>query len=103
MMTRTQFLLGKLAEEASEVVKLALKAQQFGLQESREGDYPTNAIRLKGEIQDVFTHVHMLNEESELGFSLNPTAMYAKMDKVEKYYKYSVQLGQVEPLEVKEG
>jgi len=28
-MTRLQFLLGKLAEEASEVAQIALKAQQF--------------------------------------------------------------------------
>ena len=50
-MDRLQLLLSKLAEEGTEVAQIALKTAQFGLHESREGQYPTNAERCHADRQ----------------------------------------------------
>ncbi|WP_321929869.1 hypothetical protein [Burkholderia cenocepacia] len=46
MMTLTQYLLVKIAEEAAEVAQIALKTAHFGLNETQPGRDETNAQRL---------------------------------------------------------
>lgn len=53
MMTITQHLLGKLAEEGSEVAQIALKTQQFGLSEKCPGQPFDNAERTHQELDDI--------------------------------------------------
>lgn len=93
-MNREQYLLGKLAEEGSEVAQMALKTQQFGLDEVYIDE--SNRQRLHGELNDLLTIVHLLNEE--FNFQFSPSVSYAetKIKKIDKYYQYSVQLGRVE-------
>lgn len=95
-MTYEQFLLGKLAEEASEIAKIALKAQQFGLDEVRRGQDLSNKERIFGEIHDLEGIVDMLNASCNFGFERNQLARMAKVQKVDKYYHYSKSLGLVE-------
>jgi len=95
MMNREQFLLTKLAEEASEVAQMALKTQQFGLDEKKDDEGPTNRERLNGEISDFQSIVAMLNTECNLNYTIDLEKMGQKFDRVNKYYNYSASLGNV--------
>jgi len=92
-MTRLQLLLTKLAEECNEVAQMALKTQQFGLEERRPGQELTNLHRLHQELDDALAIVKMLNEEHEFNYSINKEAVEVKIRKVNKYAEYSRQLG----------
>lgn len=95
-MTREQFLLMKLAEEASEVAQIAMKTMQFGMYEKRPGLDESNVERIHGELNDLLGIVKMLNEECYFAFEPDPNKHEAKKEKVNKYYAYSKQLGKVE-------
>lgn len=92
-MNRLQFLLMKLAEEASEVSQIALKNVQFGTDE-RYGSL-TNAERCHNELNDLLTIVSMLNKECDFGFQENKDHQITKRSKVDYYYGYSKHLGMV--------
>ena len=108
MMNRIQYLLLKCAEESSEVSQMAIKTAQFGLHEvySPVPDQPalSNIERLKGELVDQLATIQLLNKEAglDLGFTVNePDAAFriaSKITKIEKYYNYSVELGQTQEI-----
>ncbi|RTL05429.1 hypothetical protein EKK58_08000 [Candidatus Dependentiae bacterium] len=95
-MNRLQFLLTKLAEEASEIAQIALKTQQFGLDELCPGLSETNAERTHKELDDLAAIVELLNEEYKFGYIRSGWNIAEKKAKIEKYYAYSKQLGMVE-------
>lgn len=94
-MDRIQFLFCKLAEEAAEVTHIAMKNQQFGMNETMPGQPFNNAERAHQEINDLLTIIDMLNEEFDFGFVKNGIQMKLKREKVEKFHEKSVMLGQV--------
>jgi hypothetical protein len=94
-MNRLQLLLCKLAEESAEVTQITLKTQQFGLHESREGQYPTNAERMHQELDDIQASIEMLNEEFGFCYVPNRERIEAKKLKVNKYADYAETLGMV--------
>lgn len=100
MLTRYQYLLTKLAEEASEVAQIALKTQQFGADEVYPAQSLTNTQRIHQELIDLLAIVGMLNKEFDFKFELNTEKQFQKMinkqEKVNKYYQYSARLGLVE-------
>lgn len=95
-MKRAQYLLGKLAEEAAEVSQIALKTQQFGLDEIRVGQPFTNAERIKQELNDLNAIIKMLNDEFDFDYAPDENAIVEKIVKVGKYYALSRWLNQVE-------
>ncbi len=95
-MNRVQYLLTKLAEEASEIAQIALKAQQFGLDEKLPGQELTNCDRIEMEFNDLLGVVELLNQEFGCGIIQDHVAIQAKGIKIDKYYQYSIQCGQVE-------
>lgn len=101
MMARQQYLLIKLAEEASEVAQMALKCAQFGQDEVMPGQPLTNYQRLEGEIMDFYGVRQMLMVETGLlmGLALDEVEyrkrITAKIDKVNHFYHYCQQLGTV--------
>lgn len=95
-MNAVQHALGKLAEEAAEVAKIALKAQQFGLNEIKPGSDQTNAERINEELNDVIASIEKLNDLG-LGFVPDMKKISAKQEKVLQYLSYSVELGMVDP------
>lgn len=101
MMNLKQFYLAKIAEEATEVAKIALKAAQFGLSEIQPGRDESNAERMYAELNDLFAMVFRLNDVAGVGeFRYNAPdhmAMARKIEKVERYLAYSRSLGLVEP------
>lgn len=95
-MNRIQYLLTKLAEEASEIAQIALKSQQFGVHEICPDLPESNIERVNKEFNDLLGVVAMLN--IELGYeALGPvdTWIENKISKVNKYYQYSIECGQV--------
>lgn len=95
-MSREQFLLLKLAEECTEVAQMCSKCMQFGLEETYQIE--TNIERLHKELVDVLAVVSMLNTDCNFEFSPSQKAMEEKCRKVDKYYRYSVELRKVEDL-----
>lgn len=96
MMTRLQMLLGILAEECTEIGKVASKAQRFGL-ENHHPDYnASNAFGIHQELDDLTAVVEMLNEEFNFGYYPSISAMENKREKVNKYAEYSRKLGLLE-------
>jgi hypothetical protein len=98
MMGPDQFLLCKIAEEASEVAQRALKAQQFGLGEVQSGHPLNNMDRLIEELKDLRTVADELTERA--GGSWRPTAeeRRSRLQKIEKYWLLAESLGQVSEL-----
>ena len=94
-MNRKQLLLCKLAEEASEISKIALKTQQFGFNEIKPDQGLTNAERIYQELDDLAAIVEMLKDEFGFGYSPNREAIDDKKYWVNHYAEYSVNLGEV--------
>lgn len=93
-MNNLQFLLLKLAEEASEVSQIAAKSIQFGLLSDNNGQLPlNNKQQLHKELNDLLAIVHALNYCFEFGFERDEEAMTEKLNKVREYRKHSERLG----------
>lgn len=100
MMSYEQFLLMKLAEEASEVSQIALKTMQFGMEEHCPGLTLNNKERVHEELNDLLGIVELLNRTTGFGFKADTTAVDKKITKISKYLKYSIDLGKVSPDDV---
>lgn len=85
-MNRLEYLLTKLAEEAAEVSKDALKASQFGLNSDYMGS--TNREKLHAELNDLLAVTKMLNTEYDFGYITDYDNMVPKINKVDKYWSY---------------
>lgn len=95
-MTHEQFLLMKLAEEATEIAQIALKTAQFGMTE-KHPDLPlNNKERIHLELNDLLAVVDELNSWAQFGFKEDYAAKINKIEKLNKYLGYSIQLGKVE-------
>lgn len=92
-MDRLQYLLCKLAEEAAEVSQIALKTQQFGLDEVYIDK--SNKERCHMELNDLIGVIGLLNEEFNFNFVPSMEKVEAKQRKINEYYKYSVNCGMV--------
>lgn len=95
-MNPAQYLLCKLAEEAAEVAQIALKAQQFGLHERQHPSGPTNADRIRAELNDMAGVIQMICDDIGIDLRLDASAARAKIEKVRKYRAYSVNLNLVQ-------
>ncbi|ENX00476.1 hypothetical protein F900_02147 [Acinetobacter modestus] len=95
-MTHEQFLLMKLAEEASEIAQIALKTAQFGMTEKHPDMALNNKERIHLELNDLLAVVDELNTWAKFGFKENYAAKINKIEKLNKYLGYSVSLGKVE-------
>jgi len=94
-MNKQQYLLIKLAEEASEVAQIALKTAQFGLHETYPGQPKSNIDRVLAEVTDFLAVLEMLDCQLELRFEADRGELEEKKTKVEKYLAISRELGEV--------
>lgn len=93
-MKNFQFLLIKLAEEAGEVAKQALKTAQFGWRtESPEGEAIDNLALLRGEFSDLIAILEMISEEEKVYVTYEGWLVDEKKLKVNKYRDHSKSLG----------
>lgn len=99
MISREKYLLDCLAEECNEVAIRASKAIRFGLNEKQPGQDLDNGSRINIELEDLMAVVEMLNDECGLSHSPIHTARHLKRAKVNKFYQYSVERGEAEPLQ----
>lgn len=99
-MNRKEYLLTCLAEECSELAIECSKSKRFGLDSYGENDTVTlrysNSENLVKEFVDVYALIKMLDQEGYINYSFTDFQSKAKMDKVDKYYNISKQLGLVE-------
>lgn len=95
-MNNEQYLLVKLAEEASEIAQIALKSVQYGLSERKEGQDLTNAQRLNSELSDLFIILTFMQASDCFALEREPDEItLAKKAKVEKYWDLAIKLGKV--------
>lgn len=94
-MNLQQYLLNKLSEEASEVIQITQKTQQYGFHERCPGQTRTNAERMHLEIDDFMAQISMLNDVG-LNYEPNPVNVKAKKEKVIRGLRLAVQLGNVD-------
>ncbi|WOF75136.1 hypothetical protein QMT40_002799 [Parvibaculaceae bacterium PLY_AMNH_Bact1] len=87
MVSREEYLLTCLSEEAAEVIQRASKAIRFGLDSTEPAQTHTNRERLCGELTDLLAIVAMLNDECALAHAHNSELIKAKIDKVDKYFQ----------------
>lgn len=66
---------------------------QFGMDEVYAPIGISNRDRLRGELQDLFAIVQILNEEFDLGFVPSPEAVEVKRAKFMHYAQYSKEIG----------
>ena len=103
MLDKEQFFMAKIAEECMEVAQRALKLSQFGIDEVQSGQDKTNGERLSDELDDLIGVLTAANNADVFTYEPNTTAVIAKRDKLEKYYKLSLSLGKVEDKPLFEG
>lgn len=94
-MTRLQWLLGKLAEEGSEVTKNALKTMQFGPIAVAPDQTYNNFLLCHEEIDDMVAVIEMLNEEFRFGYRINRERVDDKKKKLEYFYQVSRDAGMI--------
>lgn len=90
-----QYLLCKLAEEASEIAQIALKTQQFGLLEKHPDLQYNNQERCHQELNDLLAIITMLNDRCEFNFQSDFKAQREKIERVWQYAEYSEDLGMI--------
>lgn len=95
-MNEQQYLLIKMAEEASEITHIALKTAQFGMDSSETPQSLTNYQALHKELNDLLSIVSLLNTNYEFNFHPSKTAILEKQNKVQKYKEISASLGLVQ-------
>lgn len=92
-MNRLQYLLTKLAEEASEISQIALKAQQFGLDSVSPKTGESNRGAIKKEVNDLLGVLWPLHSEFELNTLADRGLIMDKVTKLNKYFEICKDLG----------
>jgi len=99
MLTKQQYILAKIAEEASEVAQAAIKCQHFSCEGVEPGNRKTNLQRLFDELTDLNGVVGLWNEEQESvekEYYCDILTAGKKAMKVRWYAGYSHSIGQIE-------
>ena len=93
-MNKQQYMLIKLAEEASELAMAAIKCAQFGFDEMHPVTLETNLEAINKEFADVIACAFLVAELEER-FILDPEneTLEIKWAKVDKYRELSKQMG----------
>lgn len=98
-MNNRQYLLNKIAEEASEVAQMACKCSQFGLEQTYVKVGKTNWVRLQEELTDLLTCFALLEKEEGYVYTPDYEAKQRKEAKIVHYKDVSIRLGQTQPTE----
>lgn len=100
MISINQFYLLKLAEECAEITQVASKQMQFGAYSNNRGKLEKrNLEHLRDEVNDLLAVIDILTELKEIPEISNENLFAAKelkRGKIQKYLKYSQELGLVE-------
>lgn len=92
-MNRLQYLLTVLSEECDEIGKLCSKSQRFGLNSLNPETGKVNNIEIHKEMNDVLAVLRLLNTEFNLGFEVDENLINAKIEKMQRFEEYSIEIG----------
>lgn len=91
-MNRQQYLLCKIAEECSEIQKIAMKAQQFGMDSRNPDTLESNSESLKKEWNDLYAVMITLQREFDIDLFFEADLIDTKTAKLNRYYEVSKDL-----------
>lgn len=91
-MNRNEHLLIHVGEECAEVAQRCSKALRFGLNEVQRDQPDNNQKRILQELNDLIAVVEMLFD-CPIEDVINRSEVVAKKEKVEKYLRYSGEVG----------
>lgn len=94
-MTEEQILLVMLMEECDETSQRASKAIRFTLDEIQSGQPLTNAERIVYEFNDIVAIMEILHYKKLIPQMIDHEAISIKKAKIEKWLKYSKEIGTV--------
>lgn len=94
-MDKEQFYLKLIEEECAEIIQVCSKASRFGIDNYHKDLAKSNRIRLKEEINDLFAVLQLLQDECNINTEADEYMINEKLYKVEKYKKFSIELGKV--------
>lgn len=86
------FWLNYTVQKALAVGKIASKCIQFGLNEKNPALKDSNSNRLLLALRDLYFGVDCLNEYGKLGYEKDSGHIAQKLEKIEKYLQYSIEL-----------
>lgn len=86
------FWLNYTIHKALAVSKIASKCIQFGLNETNPVLTVNNSTRLQIALRDLYFGVDCLNEYGKLGYEKDCDHIAQKLEKIEKYLQYSIEL-----------
>lgn len=92
-MTPFQLALLKLSEECNEVGQSTSKNMQFGYTSVCPKTGLTNKQQLHMELNDIIGCIQLLNNEYDLGYTVNQDAVEKRILKIKHYMEYSVREG----------
>lgn len=98
-MNKEQMLLTLLSEECAEVSQLASKSIRFGLCSCDPTTGKSNMSALHQELIDIIAVTQYLNYEYNFDFdfdNIDWKAVGVKKERIDKYMKYSANLGRVD-------
>lgn len=96
MLNLEQYLLCKLAEEASEIAQIALKSSYFGLDEVRQGQDLSNRQKLNSEIDDLLTILTFMQMYGVFQYeAASEKIALAKKAKIDKFWDLATFKGNV--------
>jgi hypothetical protein len=95
---RSEYMLIKLSEECSEVIKACTKSLRFGLDETKPGDDLTNAEKIVDEWIDATVVISAMIADGMIKIDLNEyiETRNEKSARLEKWYETSKEMGIVE-------
>jgi len=94
-MTREQYILLKIMEEAAEVQQQCSKWIRFGSEFHRPSDGKSNELLLQEEWSDLMCAMQKLIDHGSIRTDWDMDRQYEASEKFEKYYELSKELGLV--------
>ena len=93
-MTKQEYLIACLAEEAGEIVQACGKALRFGVNDGYPGTSRTNAKDIALEVAHLNAVAAMLDFETD---EIEDVVIDQKITKVKEFMKYAQRVGTLEP------
>lgn len=94
-MTKTQLALLKIMEECDELSQRCSKTIQFGIKETQKGQVLNNIDRITLEYNDLLASIIYFNNIEGNLIVKSDKLITDKLAKLEKYYKYAIEMGNV--------
>ena len=92
-MNEQEHLLTCLVEECTEISQDVCKMLRFGLDDVNPLTNESNRDRLQKELADLEGVIQLLEECTDIDFTIDRSDIFAKKDKVKRYMEYARERG----------